>query len=120
MLLQWVEAEDDDNDASSPSSSTSDTASTSSSSRKRLKRVDTFHSYVRPTWRPELGEFCTSLTGITQVSRGSLEVTRPAARVSSSCNSQLTSVGHGRSRTDFSGDAAPAGKVVGRTWAEGR
>ncbi|RSH93373.1 hypothetical protein EHS25_007729 [Saitozyma podzolica] len=65
VLLQWVEADDDDVDTTSPSSSTSDTASTSSS-RKRLKRVDTFHSYVRPTWRPELGEFCTNLTGITQ------------------------------------------------------
>jgi hypothetical protein len=72
VLLQWVEAEDDVNNTTSPSSSTSDTASTSSSSRKKLKRVDTFHSYARPTWRPELGEFCTNLTGITQVSRGRL------------------------------------------------
>jgi hypothetical protein len=34
-----------------------------------LKIVDQFHSYVRPTWRPDLSTFCTSLTGITQVSR---------------------------------------------------
>ncbi|KAG8900435.1 hypothetical protein FRB99_006045 [Tulasnella sp. 403] len=28
--------------------------------------VDEFRSYVRPTWRPKLTDFCTSLTGITQ------------------------------------------------------
>ncbi|KAG7562199.1 hypothetical protein FFLO_02384 [Filobasidium floriforme] len=32
----------------------------------RLKIVDQFHSYVRPTWRPDLSTFCTTLTGITQ------------------------------------------------------
>ena len=32
-----------------------------------LEVVDTFHSYVRPTWRPVLSQFCTDLTGITQV-----------------------------------------------------
>lgn len=32
----------------------------------RLVRVDTFHSYVRPTWRPVLTDFCVSLTGIQQ------------------------------------------------------
>lgn len=37
------------------------------SSTKTLKRVDTFHTYVRPTWQPILTEFCTALTGITQV-----------------------------------------------------
>jgi len=26
-----------------------------------------FRTFVRPTWRPELTEFCTRLTGITQV-----------------------------------------------------
>ncbi|TRM61740.1 ribonuclease H-like domain-containing protein [Schizophyllum amplum] len=31
-----------------------------------LEVVDTFHSYVRPTWRPVLSQFCTDLTGITQ------------------------------------------------------
>jgi inhibitor of KinA sporulation pathway (predicted exonuclease) len=78
VLLQWVD-DDDVRDTTSPSSSTSDTVSTSSSSRKKLKRVDTFHSYVRPTWRPELGDFCTNLTGITQVGRGQRKVTRAAA-----------------------------------------
>jgi inhibitor of KinA sporulation pathway (predicted exonuclease) len=34
----------------------------------RLEQLDTFHTYVRPTWKPILTEFCTSLTGITQVS----------------------------------------------------
>lgn len=52
MLLQW--AEDDDE---------------ADGRRKRsLVTVDTFHSYVRPTWRPALSAFCTRLTGIEQVS----------------------------------------------------
>lgn len=51
MLLQWAE----------------DDVSDSDSTRKRsLVTVDTFHSYVRPTWRPQLSEFCTNLTGIQQ------------------------------------------------------
>ena len=37
------------------------------SGRETLQRVDTFHTYVRPTWQPILTEFCTALTGITQV-----------------------------------------------------
>ncbi len=32
----------------------------------RIAHIDTFHSYVRPTWRPQLSHFCTSLTGIEQ------------------------------------------------------
>ncbi|THH14704.1 hypothetical protein EW146_g5650 [Bondarzewia mesenterica] len=32
----------------------------------RLQIVDEFRSFVRPTWRPILSEFCTALTGITQ------------------------------------------------------
>ncbi|KAG8916573.1 hypothetical protein FRC00_014672, partial [Tulasnella sp. 408] len=32
----------------------------------KLVIVDEFTSFVRPTWRPQLSEFCTSLTGITQ------------------------------------------------------
>lgn len=35
---------------------------------KRLQRIDTFHTYIKPTWQPVLSEFCTTLTGITQVS----------------------------------------------------
>jgi len=35
--------------------------------RSKLERIDIFHSYVRPTWRPTLTDFCISLTGITQV-----------------------------------------------------
>ena len=31
------------------------------------KIVDEFHSYVRPVLNPRLTEFCTTLTGITQV-----------------------------------------------------
>ncbi len=33
-----------------------------------LEVVDEFRSFVRPTWRPQLSPFCTTLTGITQVS----------------------------------------------------
>lgn len=33
-----------------------------------LEVVDEFRSFVRPTWRPQLTSFCTTLTGITQVS----------------------------------------------------
>ncbi|KAH9998967.1 ribonuclease H-like domain-containing protein [Russula vinacea] len=31
-----------------------------------LHKVAEFRSFVKPTWRPELSSFCTSLTGITQ------------------------------------------------------
>ncbi|GBE82484.1 3'-5' exonuclease eri1 [Sparassis crispa] len=31
-----------------------------------LEIVDEFRSFVRPTWRPQLSQFCTDLTGITQ------------------------------------------------------
>jgi len=31
-----------------------------------LVKVDEFHTYVRPTFRPTLSTFCTSLTGISQ------------------------------------------------------
>ena len=33
-----------------------------------LEVVDEFRTFVRPTWRPTLSEFCKELTGITQVS----------------------------------------------------
>lgn len=46
VLLQWEEDED--------------------GGRGKLVTVDTFHTYVRPTWRPVLSDFCSSLTGITQ------------------------------------------------------
>ncbi|WVQ95998.1 hypothetical protein IAU59_003098 [Kwoniella sp. CBS 9459] len=34
--------------------------------KRKLEKVDHFRSYVRPTWRPILTDFCKSLTGITQ------------------------------------------------------
>ncbi|CDO70703.1 hypothetical protein BN946_scf184798.g18 [Trametes cinnabarina] len=34
---------------------------------RQLEAVDEFRSFVRPTWRPKLSQFCTTLTGITQV-----------------------------------------------------
>ncbi|KAG8687685.1 hypothetical protein FRC09_013351, partial [Ceratobasidium sp. 395] len=33
---------------------------------RTLEVVDEFRSYVKPVWRPQLSDFCTSLTGITQ------------------------------------------------------
>lgn len=62
MLMQWVydvETEDE-----------SEPAFIARRRRRvnaRLAHVDTFHSYVRPTWRPQLSTFCTNLTGIQQV-----------------------------------------------------
>lgn len=32
-----------------------------------LDIISEFRTFVKPTWRPELSEFCTRLTGITQV-----------------------------------------------------
>lgn len=32
----------------------------------QLEIVDEFRSFVKPTWRPQLSQFCTDLTGITQ------------------------------------------------------
>ncbi|EGN95998.1 hypothetical protein SERLA73DRAFT_185475 [Serpula lacrymans var. lacrymans S7.3] len=32
----------------------------------QLVVVDEFRSFVKPTWRPQLSQFCTELTGITQ------------------------------------------------------
>ncbi|KAI6109877.1 ribonuclease H-like domain-containing protein [Pisolithus sp. B1] len=32
----------------------------------QLEVVDEFRSFVKPTWRPQLSNFCTELTGITQ------------------------------------------------------
>ncbi len=34
--------------------------------RRSLTQIGEFHQYVRPVIHPELSEFCTSLTGITQ------------------------------------------------------
>ena len=34
----------------------------------QLEIIDTYRSFVKPTWKPQLTEFCTGLTGITQVS----------------------------------------------------
>jgi len=42
--------------------------STKKEGGSRLEQLDTFHTYVRPTWKPILTEFCSTLTGITQVS----------------------------------------------------
>ena len=33
----------------------------------QLEVIEEFRSFVKPSWRPHLSEFCTELTGITQV-----------------------------------------------------
>lgn len=40
---------------------------TNDKTASKLEVVAEFRSFVKPTWRPNLSEFCTSLTGITQV-----------------------------------------------------
>jgi hypothetical protein len=40
----------------------------------KLVVVDEFRSFVRPTWRPQLDDFCTTLTGISQVWYPTLDV----------------------------------------------
>lgn len=53
----------------SPSTSSSSLGSAHTSSRRSRRRLvlkDTFHTYVRPTLRPTLSTFCTTLTGVTQ------------------------------------------------------
>ncbi|OCF34283.1 hypothetical protein I316_03796 [Kwoniella heveanensis BCC8398] len=34
--------------------------------KRKLEKVDHFRSYVRPSWKPVLSDFCKDLTGITQ------------------------------------------------------
>lgn len=36
-------------------------------STSTLELVDEFRTFVRPTWKPILSQFCTQLTGISQV-----------------------------------------------------
>lgn len=35
-----------------------------------LETLGTFHSYVKPTWRPQLSSFCKNLVGVGQASEG--------------------------------------------------
>jgi hypothetical protein len=74
ILLQWhrpsavsseqFEAEAEPDKVRTPTSPTSPLPE----ALPELKIIDQFHSYVKPTWRPALSTFCTSLTGISQVS----------------------------------------------------
>ncbi|KAJ7582936.1 ribonuclease H-like domain-containing protein [Mycena floridula] len=63
---------------------------TESNHCSQLEVVDVFHTYVRPTWRPTLSEFCTELTGVTQ---SLVEEAPPFAHVLDSCSRFL--VKHG-------------------------
>ncbi|KAG8879212.1 hypothetical protein FRB97_001879 [Tulasnella sp. 331] len=49
LLMRWVDED------------------TPNGTEQKLVIVDDFRSYVRPTWRPQLTDFCKSLTGINQV-----------------------------------------------------
>src|SRR5689334_3282558 len=40
----------------------------------KLEVVDEFRSFVKPSWRPILSDFCMELTGITQVCRPFIRV----------------------------------------------
>lgn len=64
--------------------------------------MDTFHSYVQPTWQPKLTEFCIALTGITQVQ---------LSRTFEPC--ELTA-GNRRPVAQVSGDAEAARAVAGQ------
>lgn len=86
LLVTWQDAVGDagiasssssgsgsDSGSYSPSSSSSDEEAHSggrqlytSSQRGTFIVADTFHTYVQPTARPRISEFCTQLTGITQ------------------------------------------------------
>ncbi|KAL7425065.1 NAPDH-dependent diflavin reductase [Cryptotrichosporon argae] len=67
VLLQWADEEPPTPAEAGPSASAKATAHGQRKQRvRRLVKVDTFHTYVRPTWQPRLSEFCTGLTGITQ------------------------------------------------------
>lgn len=69
MLLQWVYDAETDDEGDAPELGV---PRRRRRVNPRLEHVDTFHTYVRPTWRPQLSTFCTSLTGIQQVSLGGL------------------------------------------------
>ena len=81
-----LSAEPDDDTASLSSASTSSSSSSAHTPRDdaapqtppvgdswHLEIVDEYRRYVRPTWKPQLSEFCTELTGITQETVDSAE-----------------------------------------------
>lgn len=75
----------------------------------RLEIVDEFRSFVKPTWRPQLSQFCTDLTGITQVRFLLLQLSRSHHR---SC------VGASRIRSNVSQGPQDVCKILGPTWAD--
>lgn len=81
VLLRWSEdvhppsnMEGDNEDVHSPANMEGDNEAGPSTSESRKGRegrliiVDTFHTYVKPVWSPQLSDFCVKFTGITQVS----------------------------------------------------
>lgn len=73
---------------------------------RRLVIKDTFHSYVRPVWQPKLTTFCSSLTGISQVSRWF------PLEVASLTMGSLQSIGDRRQVAHISGDDPEAGTLA--------
>ena len=59
------------------------------------KEVERFHEYVRPVIQPQLTEFCTQLTGITQVSSA------PRPTRSTKLLTHVPSTGNSRQRRTF-------------------
>jgi len=67
ILLQWRQIPSTSTSHSDPTTSEDTEESTTEGGEWRLEKVAEFHSYVKPTWNPILSQFCTELTGITQV-----------------------------------------------------
>jgi 3'-5' exoribonuclease 1 len=68
-LLQWRRKERAEvaSDTSNSSPESADELEPEDGDEWTLERVDEFHSFVRPTWKPKLSAFCTELTAIQQV-----------------------------------------------------
>jgi 3'-5' exoribonuclease 1 len=95
VLLRWRQPLNTGDNSAGLLTDAPDVAGPSESGISQLYIASTFHSYVRPTWHPKLSTFCTSLTGITQVS--SLGQTLFGART----NRVHPIVGHGGQSTNL-------------------
>jgi len=78
----------------------------------QLEIVDEFRSFVKPTWRPQLSQYCTNLTGITQVRL--ILFTVPL----SPCFFVMTVLGSSRLRADISGGLEEVCSFSGQAWLD--
>jgi hypothetical protein len=74
----------------------------------QLEIVDEFRSFVKPTWRPQLSQYCTNLTGITQVR---LVLLFPRFRV-------MTTLGSSRFCANISGGLEEVCPFSGQAWLD--